>query len=206
MYEGNTAPKTAAADDGVEAKITLDGDKDYGVVSMIKANLGEGVSATADGQTLSNGDLVDATENVTFTVSSDKAVVADKAGLGYGEAITAAASLTKGEVYEAYTKVTLANSVAKIKLPTDEFGNVPEITIGAAKVYGFESGSKFQVVGSTVKSMLVSAGAETGIKADAVDASDKISEIVAGEIGTASTPPTATIIVADRALSFAQES
>ena len=207
MYEGNTAPKTAAADDGVEAKITLDGDKDYGVVSMIKANLGEGVSATADGQTLSNGDLVDATENVTFTVSSDKAVVADKAGLGYGEAITAAASLTKGEVYEAYTKVTLANSVAKIKLPTDEFGNVPEITIGAAKVYGFESGSKFQVVGTNaVKSMLVSAGAETGIKADAVDASDKISEIVAGEIGTASTPPTATIIVADRALSFAQES
>ena len=166
-----------------------------------------GVSATADGQTLSNGDLVDATENVTFTVSSDKAVVADKAGLGYGEAITAAASLTKGEVYEAYTKVTLANSVAKIKLPTDEFGNVPEITIGAAKVYGFESGSKFQVVGTNaVKSMLVSAGAETGIKADAVDASDKISEIVAGEIGTASTPPTATIIVADRALSFAQES
>ena len=123
-----------------------------------------------------------------------------------GEAITAAAPLTKGEVYVAYTEVDLAASVIKIKLPTDEFGNVPEISIGGAKVYGFESGSKFQVVGSNaVKSMLVSAGTETGIKADAADASDKISEIVAGEIGTVSSPPTATIIVADRALSFAQE-
>ena len=91
-------------------------------------------------------------------------------------------------------------------MPMDDFGNNELIAAKAAGDFGFKSGTRFQVIGGSnaAKSILVSAGSESNVKADAADASDKISEIVAGKIGTTSSPPTATIIVADRALSFAQ--
>ncbi len=205
MYTGNTAPKTAAAADGVEEIITLEGNEDYGVVSMIKANLGEGVSATADGQTLSNGDLVDAAEDVTFD-AADKAVVADKAGLGYGEAITSDTPLTKGEVYVAYTEVSVDASVAKIQLTADKFGNPREITPGAAKTYGFAEKSVINIVGTAVagKSIQVTAGGKT-VLATASDTSD-IPEIISGVLGVVTTTPaSAEIEVGTRALSFKQE-
>ena len=206
-YEGATAPKTAAAGSGIE-KVTLVDTKDIGVVSMVKANLGEGVSATADGQALTDGSFVDATEKVTFTVSSDKAVVADKAGNGYGEAITAAAPLTKGEVYVAYTKVSVDASIAKVQLTADKFGNPRELTAGAAKTWGFAAGSTINIVGTKAASSIqVTAGSQTDVDADAADASTKISEIVKGVEGAADPnghEATAEILVAERALSFKQ--
>lgn len=191
---------------------TVAGKKDVTIYGAFKVNIDDGVNAvygTSD-TALADGDFVNAAQTVKLTAkSADKVVVADRAGNGYGEQVahsTSATVLAQGEEYVTYTKLSLAASVGKIQLPTDQFGNQREITVGAAKVYGFASGATINIVGTNAaKSMLVSAGSETNVKADAADASTKIVEIVSGVVGTAASAPSATVKVADRALSFAQE-
>nr|WP_325231391.1 S-layer homology domain-containing protein [uncultured Oscillibacter sp.] len=184
----------------------------WNIYGAYELNMGDGVKAKyGTGTALADGDFVNAAQTVSIEPvdGTNTVVVADKAGKGYGAAVAATpAVITKGEVYEAYTKVTTADTtLASFKMPMDDFGNNELIAANTAGNFGFKSGTRFQVIGGSnaAKSILVSAGSESNVKADAADASGKISEIESGEIGSGSSAPTATIIIADRAMSFKQE-
>ena len=196
-FDGHVVTTDSSAVKGTKStSLPVAGESEFYVFGANELNLGTGVTATvtSGGAALADGDLVKAGESVTLAADSDHVVVASKANPIFGSAVSAGA-ITKGEVYEAYTKVTL-NVEASAKIETGTTNN-----IGQSATLTVASQTDATAVTVGVKSttpVLVTAGANAAKTIVATPAA------VAGvsTAGTTGSKATLEATIGDEAVTF----
>nr|WP_325221515.1 S-layer homology domain-containing protein [uncultured Oscillibacter sp.] len=176
-FDGFVVSTDAAVKHGENVtSINMADNKDVYVYGAIQANIDTGVKAVyGSNVALANKDYVDAATPVTLSAedSTNKVVVEDAAGNGYGNAVASnTAALTSGKEYKAYTKVTLnVEHNATISVGTvDELGTGTTVvvftqsTTSGGDTVGFAPERTIKVSGATAQAKDVTCTSEDAVE------------------------------------------
>ena len=197
-FDGYVASNVAAtkhAETSVTS-LTVTGADAWNIYGAGLLNIGEGVEAKYDTTVaVANGNYVGVSVTLTATDTANDIVVKDNSAQGYGVEVAAPVTASKGDKYEAYTKVTfgIQDKDANIK------ANHPTMSTMVVVCSGKSGGDTVVGIASRTEVMI------TGTAADGANiAVSPTTTISNATEGTAAAAPTGIITVGDVALTITQ--